>query len=174
MASKIIEVNSKGYFKDGRKFQIEKIVSLNISEDGTVHNVIILLSINGEEPANYPLSIITENIDYTSLEIPYSDLETKKFLDVNDIVLCKIDLVNEVKDIAKDTKEVWYQDFKFLVKKDKILDRQNASYLKGTVSQISDGSAEIILDTGLEKTCLFDSSCLLYQSSILLFLNDNL
>lgn len=67
MASGIIEVNSKGYLKDGKKFQIEKIVKLCISDDGTVHSGVLLASVDGKEPQTYPLSVIAENIDYNSL-----------------------------------------------------------------------------------------------------------
>jgi len=94
-------------------------------------------------------------------------LETKQYLNINDVVLCKIELEKTEQDVVGVVK-AWYQDFPFAVDVTAIISKNGYNYLKGKVLQLYDGSAEIILTTGCEQVGIWCITCLLYQTTILL------
>lgn len=59
----IIDVNSKGYLKDGRMFEIFNFEKVAIASNGSIHSGIVNLYINGELTQTM-LSWLGENIDY--------------------------------------------------------------------------------------------------------------
>lgn len=61
--SVIIEVNSKGYLKDGRPFKIINFEKVAVSNNGSIHSGIVNLYIDGEMTSTM-LSWLGENIDY--------------------------------------------------------------------------------------------------------------
>ena len=64
--SVIIDVNSKGYLKDGRMFKIINFENIAIANDGSIHSGLVNLYINGEMTTTM-LSWLGENIDYTKV-----------------------------------------------------------------------------------------------------------
>ena len=46
--SVIIELNSKGYLKDGRTFEIFNFEKIAVASDGNIHSGIVNLYIDGE------------------------------------------------------------------------------------------------------------------------------
>lgn len=64
--SVIIEVNSKGYLKDGRTFEIINFEKVSVADDGSIHSGLVNLYINGEMTTTM-LSWLGENIDYTKV-----------------------------------------------------------------------------------------------------------
>jgi len=60
----IINVNSKGYLKDGRTFEIFNFEKVAIASDGSIHSGIVNLYIDGELTSTM-LSWLGENIDYS-------------------------------------------------------------------------------------------------------------
>ena len=64
--SVIVEVNSKGYLKDGRSFKIINFKKITLANDGTVHSGLVDLYIDGEITCTM-LSWLGENIDYTKV-----------------------------------------------------------------------------------------------------------
>lgn len=67
----------------------------------------------------------------------------KEFLEVNDLILCRVDIENE--------NTAWYQDLDFQVAKDYVVNRDGKTYLKGKVAEIDQGSAMVLLDTGVKQ-----------------------
>lgn len=64
--SVVIEVNSKGYLKDGRTFEIINFEKIAVASDGSIHSGLVNLYINGEMTTTM-LSWLGENIDYTKV-----------------------------------------------------------------------------------------------------------
>lgn len=67
----------------------------------------------------------------------------KEFLEVNDLILCRVDMENE--------ETAWYQDLDFQVEKDRIIIRDGKTYLRGKVIEIDQGSAMVLLDAGVKQ-----------------------
>ena len=64
--SVILNVNSKGYLKDGRTFEIFNFEKVAVANDGSIHSGLVNLYINGEMTTTM-LSWLGENIDYTKV-----------------------------------------------------------------------------------------------------------
>ena len=64
--SVILKVNSKGYLKDGRKFEIINFEKVTVANDGSIHSGIVNLYIN-DKMTSTMLSWLGENIDYTKV-----------------------------------------------------------------------------------------------------------
>lgn len=64
--SVIIDLNSKGYLKDGRTFEIFNFEKIAIANDGSIHSGLVNLYIDGELTQTM-LSWLGENIDYTKV-----------------------------------------------------------------------------------------------------------
>lgn len=62
--SVVIEVNSKGYLKDGRSFEIINFEKIAIANDGSIHSGLVNLYIDGKMTTTM-LSWLGENIDYS-------------------------------------------------------------------------------------------------------------
>lgn len=60
----IIDVNSKGYLKDGRTFEIFNFEKIAIANNGEIHSGLVNLYIDGKMTQTM-LSWLGENIDYT-------------------------------------------------------------------------------------------------------------
>ena len=75
-----------------------------------------------------------------------------EFLGMDDIVLCEVELEND--HTAK------YKDLRFLVARERIIEKDGKVYLKGRVSDLNQGSAEITLDTGCLETQVWACACL--------------
>ena len=65
--SVIINTNSKGYLKDGRKFEIFNFEKVAVASDGSIHSGIVNLYIDGELTSTM-LSWLGENIDYNRVK----------------------------------------------------------------------------------------------------------
>jgi hypothetical protein len=61
-----IKSHSKGKLKDGREFEIIDFQKFVFSDDGTIHSGVIGVVIDGKY-GTYPISVIAENIDYTTV-----------------------------------------------------------------------------------------------------------
>ena len=73
--SVILNVNSKGYLKDGRTFEIFNFEKVAVANDGSIHSGLVNLYINGEMTSTM-LSWLGENIDYNRVhnyELRYND-----------------------------------------------------------------------------------------------------
>ena len=62
----VLQENSKGFLKDGREFEIINFQKFAFSDDGTIHSGTVGVVIDGKY-GSYPVSVITENIDYEKL-----------------------------------------------------------------------------------------------------------